>query len=64
MIRSKRHLAIFLAASVTLAIGGCHTTVVEHVDKHEPHPDRPDDHRPPPPPDNHDDHRDNHPQPR
>jgi len=61
MTRFKRLLAILLAAAATLAIGGCHTTVVEHVDKHEPHPDHPDDHRPPPPPP---DHRDDHPQPR
>jgi hypothetical protein len=56
MTRFKRLLAIIVTAAATLAIGGCHTTVVEHVDKHEPHPDHPDhpdDHRPPPPPPDH-----------
>jgi len=58
MTRSMRVLILILAAGAALTIGGCRTTVVEHVDKHEPRPDRPDDHRrPPPPPDRRDDHR-------
>jgi hypothetical protein len=53
MTRFNRLLAILLATAATLAIGGCKTTVVEHVDKHDQHPDHPDDHRKPPPPPDH-----------
>ena len=35
MTRSKRLTAILLTAVATLAIGGCHTTVVEPAQKHD-----------------------------
>jgi len=70
MIRSKplatilKPLAtVFLTGAVMLAISGCHTTVVQPVERPAAQPDHRDDHHddryqpPPPPPDRRDDRR-------
>ena len=60
MTRSKHLKAILLAGVAMLAFIGCHTTVVQPVERVDPqhHDDHHDDRdQPPPPPDHHDDRR-------
>ena len=62
MTRSKNRMALLVAGGVMLAFAGCHTTVVQPVERPDHQQDQHDDHhddrnQPPPPPDHRNDQR-------